>query len=92
MGFKRCQEEDVTLSPTALDTLANIGTETSLRYALQLISPAHLVALRRKATEVEVPDLVKVFQYFCDEKRSLEFVKEMGGKLVFSTLFFAVSF
>ncbi|CED85581.1 dna helicase [Phaffia rhodozyma] len=79
----RCEEEDVKLSDSALDTLANIGVETSLRYALQLISPAHLVALRRKATTVEVPDLVKVFQYFCDEKRSLEFVKEMGGKLMF---------
>ncbi|KAL7411971.1 TIP49 C-terminus-domain-containing protein [Mrakia frigida] len=76
----RCQEEDVSISPSALQTLANIGIDTSLRYALQLISPAHLVALRRKGTTVEVPDLVKVFTYFCDEKRSLEFLRAMQGQ------------
>lgn len=76
----RCQEEDVPISPSALQTLANIGIDTSLRYALQLISPAHLVCLRRKGETVEVPDLVKVFTYFCDEKRSLEFLRAMQGQ------------
>jgi RuvB-like protein 2 len=80
--WNRCQEEDVSISPSALQTLANIGIDTSLRYALQLISPAHLVALRRKGTTVEVPDLVKVFTYFCDEKRSLEFLRAMQGQWV----------
>jgi RuvB-like protein 2 len=81
----RCQEEDVTLAPSALDLLTEIGSNTSLRYALQLISPAFLVASRRKAAEgiVEDADITKVFQYFVDAKRSEEFVKAMGGRLLY---------
>jgi RuvB-like protein 2 len=79
-----CQEEDVSLSPAALTLLTEIGTTTSLRYALQLISPAHLVALRRKADggRVDEADVTKVYGYFVDAERSKEFVHDMGGKCV----------
>lgn len=79
-----CQEEDVTLSPSALALLTEIGTTTSLRYALQLISPAHLVALRRRADNgiVDETDVTKVYGYFVDKERSKEFVQDMGGKCV----------
>lgn len=82
-----CQEEDVTLSPPALALLTEIGTTTSLRYALQLISPAHLVASRRKTAEggvaqgvVAEEDVTRVYGYFVDAERSREFVQAMGGK------------
>ena len=44
----RCEEEDVEVSDDALTVLTRIGMETSLRYAIQLITTAHLVCRKRK--------------------------------------------
>lgn len=49
----RCEEEDCQMSSDALLVLTRIATESSLRYAIQLITTASLVARRRKATEVK---------------------------------------
>lgn len=43
-----CEEEDVELSEEAHTVLTRIGMETSLRYAIQLISTAGLVCRKRK--------------------------------------------
>ncbi|SCZ93517.1 BZ3500_MvSof-1268-A1-R1_Chr6-3g08711 [Microbotryum saponariae] len=71
----RAQEEDVSLSAAAIEILTKIGTETSLRYVIQLITLSNLVARRRKATTVDVPDVRRVYTLFLDEKRSVEFLK-----------------
>jgi RuvB-like protein 2 len=44
----RCNEEDVEISGEALDLLTKIASETSLRYAIQTITTASLVAAKRK--------------------------------------------
>ena len=44
----RCEEEDVEMSEDAVDILTRIGLETSLRYAIHLITAANLVARKRK--------------------------------------------
>jgi RuvB-like protein 2 len=44
----RCQEEDVTLTVQAVQVLTSMAQETSLRYALNLISAAQVVAKKRK--------------------------------------------
>lgn len=44
----RCQEEDVEMTDDARDVLTKIGVETSLRYAIHLITAANLVARKRK--------------------------------------------
>lgn len=46
--FYRCEEEDVEMSDDALTVLTRIGMETSLRYAIQLITTASLVSRKRK--------------------------------------------
>lgn len=78
----RCSEEDVTLSVAALDVLAKIGSETSLRYAMQLITSSSLIARRRKATEVDVPDVRRAYTLFLDEKRSVQFCKEQESTFI----------
>lgn len=50
----RAREEDVALEPSAMKLLAKMAGETSLRYAMRLISAAALVAARRKAQQVEL--------------------------------------
>lgn len=77
-----CSEEDVSLAPQSLEVLAKIGLETSLRYAIQLITAAHLVAKRRKSNTVDVPDIKRVYQLFLDERRSVQFCQEQEAFLV----------
>lgn len=72
----RAQEEDVNLAPQALESLTKIGADTSLRYAIQLITASNLVARRRKSTTVEIPDVRKVYGLFLDERRSVQYLRE----------------
>ena len=80
----RCEEEDVAMTEEALDLLTSIGQETSLRYAIQLITIAWFAAQKRKATEVDVPDIRRVYALFFDLKRSTQFLKEYQDEYMFS--------
>ena len=48
----RCEEEDCEMADDALTVLTRIALETSLRYAIQLITTASLASRKRKSTEV----------------------------------------
>lgn len=50
--FFRCEEEDSDMQDDALTVLTKIAMETSLRYAIQLISVSLLISRKRKAMEV----------------------------------------
>jgi len=78
-----CQEEDVTLASDAQAVLTSMAMRTTLRYALNLISCAQVVARKRKAEQVGVDDLKRAYTYFMDEKRSVQWLKEQQGSLVF---------
>jgi RuvB-like protein 2 len=67
------------LSIDALAALSAIGTSSSLRYALNLIAPSHLLATRRKAQTVDTEDVRLAYKYFCDVERSIKYVKETNG-------------
>lgn len=56
----RCEEEDVEMTEEAKELLTQIGMETSLRYAIQLITTSSLVAKKRGSQEVEQEDISKV--------------------------------
>lgn len=58
------------MTEEALKLLTRIGKESSLRYAIHLITTSNLVAVKRKAAEVDVPDIRKVYSLFVDIKRS----------------------
>ncbi|CAG5000136.1 unnamed protein product [Parnassius mnemosyne] len=79
----RCEEEDCQMSADALTVLTRVATETSLRYAIQLITTASLVAKRRKASEVSMEDVKKVYSLFLDEHRSEQFLKEYQDEFMF---------
>merc|ERR1712179_621017 len=80
----RCEEEDVEMTDDAKALLTKIGTETSLRYAIHMITVASLVASKRKATEVDVADIKRVYNLFVDVKRSTEFLQAYQAEFVFS--------
>ncbi|KAF8174964.1 DNA helicase [Pholiota molesta] len=79
----RCQEEDVQLTADAATVLTSMAMQTTLRYALNLIACGRVIARKRRAEQVDVADLRRAYSYFMDEKRSVQWLKEQQGALVF---------
>lgn len=82
----RCEEEDVEMASDALDLLTKIGLETSLRYAIQMITVASLCCIKRRGTQVGVEDIKRVYSLFVDVKRSTQFLMEYQRDFMFNTL------
>jgi len=80
----RCDEEDVELSEDALELLTKIGLDTSLRYAIQLITTSALVCAKRKGTAVSIDDIKRVYSLFVDVERSAQFLKEYNDSFMYS--------
>mmetsp|Transcript_43950 Transcript_43950/g.103997 ORF Transcript_43950/g.103997 Transcript_43950/m.103997 type:complete len:470 (-) Transcript_43950:126-1535(-) len=80
----RAEEEDVEMAEDAKELLTKIGVESTLRYAIHLITVSNLVALKRKAQEVAVEDIRKVYSLFVDVKRSTQFLMEYQAEFMFS--------
>jgi len=80
----RAEEEDVEMTEDAKNLLTKIGIESTLRYAIHLITVANLVALKRKSQEVDVQDIRKVYSLFVDVKRSTQFLLEYQQEFMFS--------
>jgi TBP-interacting protein len=78
----RAEEEVVELTPEALELLADLGVKYSLRYAIQLLRPASIVASKKGREEVRAEDVNEVSTLFIDTKRSIEFIKEYEEKLL----------
>ena len=56
--------------------LTRLATDTTLRYVLNLISCAQMHARKRKAEAVGEDDVRRAYEYFFDEKRSVQFIQE----------------
>lgn len=82
----RCQEEDVEMTEAAANLLTKIAMETSLRYAIHLITTASLVSRKRKASAVDVEDIRRVYSLFVDIKRSTQFLLEYQKEFLFSEI------
>ncbi|XP_031481242.1 uncharacterized protein LOC116251233 [Nymphaea colorata] len=80
----RSQEEDVDMSEDAKVLLTKIGIETSLRYAINLITSASLACQKRKGKVVEMEDISRVYQLFLDVKRSTQYLMEYQSEYMFS--------
>ena len=72
------------MTEDAKELLTKIGFETSLRYAMQLITAASIVAQRRKAREVDIEDISRVYSLFVDVKRSSQYLIEYQEQYMFN--------
>jgi hypothetical protein len=72
------------MSEDAKELLTKIDFETSLRYAIQLITAAAIVCQRRKGSEVDIEDISKVYSMFVDVKRSTQFLIEYQEQYMFN--------
>jgi len=83
----RCEEEDVEMTPDALELLTRIAQETSLRYAIQTIITSSLVASKRKSSDgVGIEDIKRVYSLFVDVKRSTQFLLDYQNEFLFNDL------
>ena len=82
----RCEEEDVEMTPDALELLTRIGIETSLRYAIHMIMAASLCCMKRKGTEVDIEDIKRCYSLFVDVKRSTQFLMEYQNEFMFNEI------
>uniref|UniRef100_A0A7S3NMN7 RuvB-like helicase n=1 Tax=Aureoumbra lagunensis TaxID=44058 RepID=A0A7S3NMN7_9STRA len=82
----RAEEEDVEINEDALDLLTRIAMETSMRYAIQTIMTASLVASKRNSPSVQIEDVKRVYSLFVDLKRSTQFLLEYQKQFMFSEI------
>ncbi|CAG7871766.1 hypothetical protein BRARA_F02462 [Brassica rapa] len=80
----RCQEEDVEMNEEAKQLLTLIGRDTSLRYAIHLITAAALSCQKRKGKVVEIEDINRVYRLFLDARRSMQYLVEYQSQYMFS--------
>merc|ERR1711912_54632 len=80
----RCEEEDVEMTDDALSLLTRIGQDTTLQYAIHMITAAHLVCTKRQGTEVSIEDIKKVYTLFMDLKRSVKMLEDYHADFMFN--------
>lgn len=72
----RAEEMEIELSSEALEKLVEIGSKTSLRYAVQLLEPARIIAGDRGSSRIEVEDVERARKLFIDSTVSTEYLKQ----------------
>jgi TBP-interacting protein len=72
----RANSEKIKISEDALEYLTEIGSKTSLRYAIQLLAPAYEVAKEKKSEKIEKSHVAYVEKLFSDVKKSAQYLKE----------------
>lgn len=82
----RLDEEDVEADEDAKGLLTKIGVETSLRYAIYLISASALVAQKRKAKGIAVEDVSRAYTLFLDVKRSVQYLQEYQEQYMYNEI------
>ncbi len=78
----RADEEEIPLTEESLDTLTRIGVSKSLRYAVQLMEPAKIIARRKGRSKVDTDDIEDASKLFADTKTSLNLINTYSEKLL----------
>ncbi|TDH64831.1 uncharacterized protein CCR75_000591 [Bremia lactucae] len=78
----RAEAENIKLQDDATVRLGEIGSETSLRYSVQLLTPSRILAETQGRTEVAVDDIEETNGLFNDAKRSAHALAQTEGYLM----------
>jgi len=76
----RAQTEGIAIAEEALALLADIGSKTTLRYAVQLLTPAILLARINGRNSVDPDDVREINGLFRDAKASAHELMAHGEK------------
>ena len=78
----RAQEEEVEVSANALELLTKFAKEAGLRYASNLIMTSEMIRIKRKAKEIDQPDVERSYRLFLDPARSVAFISEYEKRFI----------
>ncbi len=76
----RAQTEGLSIDSAALDQLSKIGSETSLRYVVQLLTPARILAQSNGRAVINGDDITEANTLFLDAKSSARILAEHQDK------------
>lgn len=88
----RCTEEQVDMTDDALELLTRIASETSLRYAIQMITTSSLVAQKKTSQpkktsqHVQIQHVERCHKLFLDVQRSTKFIMDYNDQFLFHEL------
>ena len=78
----RCATENIEIEEDALATLAAVGTRTSLRFVVQLISPAFVLAQTLGKLKISKDEVEEIQGLFYDGKASAKILMEQADKYI----------
>uniref|UniRef100_A0A8C3HLR5 RuvB-like helicase n=6 Tax=Testudinoidea TaxID=8486 RepID=A0A8C3HLR5_CHRPI len=76
----RAQIEGINISEEALNHLGEIGNKTTLRYAVQLLTPANLLAKINGKDSIEKEHIEEINELFYDAKSSAKILADQQEK------------
>lgn len=78
----RAQTEGINISEEAISHLSEIGTKTTLRYAIQLLTPSKVLAQVQGKEVVEREQVEEVNELFYDAKSSAKILQDQHTKFM----------
>lgn len=78
----RCATENIEIEEDALAHLASIGTKTSLRYVVQMITPSFVLAETMGKSKISKDEVDEIKNLFFDGKTSAKVLQEQGDKYI----------
>jgi TBP-interacting protein len=78
----RAKEEKIEMEDEALEKLTKVGANTSLRYAVQLLSLAAQNAKARGSEKIKKDDVDRVDELFMDVTEAAEYLKKYEERLM----------
>lgn len=78
----RANTEGLEIEPEAIAALGEIGTKATLRYAVQLLTPAFLTAKINGRSHITLSDVEEVGSLFLDAKSSAKILTENKDKFM----------
>jgi TBP-interacting protein len=78
----RAEEMEIELTNEALEKLVELGVKKSLRYAVQLMEPARILAETRGSSKIEARDVENASKLFIDVSMSVEYLKQYEEKFM----------
>merc|ERR1711934_461085 len=77
----RAAAEDIEIEDEALTALGDVGSRTSLRYAVQMLTPSKILAETNGRTSIHLSDIAEVDDLFFDAKASAAILANSDGYL-----------
>ena len=78
----RCATENIEIEEDALAHLATIGTKASLRYVVQMITPASVLAETLGKPKISLDEVNEINSLFFDGKTSAKILHEQAEKYI----------